>query len=181
MLDMMQIGRKLSELRNKHNLTQEDISQRLYVTHQAVSKWETGKALPNIDNLSELSALYKVSLDELLCLDVALGNQSVESLFKTHARNWVIHEVVLGNVLHLGLEDIIHLLDKDEREYALYLLIESSIPIDENLWPRLSIEERFRLINQYIARGYPLKIEKILPLMSYTEKRKIKEEKNENC
>ncbi len=178
---MLQIGRKLSELRNKHKLTQEDISQQLYVTHQAVSKWETGKALPSIDNLSELSALYKVSLDELLCLDVTSSNQSVESLFQTHARDWVIHEVVLGNVLSIGLEDIIHLLDKDEREYAIYLLIEFSISTDENLWPRLSIEERFRLINQYITRGYPLKIEKILPLMSYAEKRKIKEESYENC
>ncbi|RRK11641.1 XRE family transcriptional regulator [Lactiplantibacillus garii] len=52
--------------RHQHNLTQGQLAAKLYVTTQAVSKWETGKAVPSIDNLLALSDLYNVSLDELV-------------------------------------------------------------------------------------------------------------------
>lgn len=56
----------LKTLRNKNGFTQEKIAQKLFVSPQAVSKWENGSSVPSIDNLLALSDLYGVSLDELV-------------------------------------------------------------------------------------------------------------------
>lgn len=52
--------------RIKHKLTQENLASILYVTPQAISKWEKGTAMPSLDNLLSLSDIYNVSIDELL-------------------------------------------------------------------------------------------------------------------
>ncbi len=57
---------KLSELRKKKGLSQIELAEALNVSRQAVSKWETGAALPSVDNLLSLRELYNVSLDEML-------------------------------------------------------------------------------------------------------------------
>jgi Predicted transcriptional regulators len=49
MLDYSAIGRNLAELRNKSGKTQMELAKLLNVSHQAVSKWERGQALPGID------------------------------------------------------------------------------------------------------------------------------------
>lgn len=56
----------LKTRRLQHGLTQAQLAQKLVVTTQAVSKWETGKAVPSIDNLLTLSDLYNISIDELV-------------------------------------------------------------------------------------------------------------------
>lgn len=61
----MSIGKKLKEARNKKNLTQEEVAQKLFVTRQTVSRWEQEKTVPNIYVLKELSMLYNISLDDL--------------------------------------------------------------------------------------------------------------------
>lgn len=57
---------KLSELRKKKGLSQIELAEALNVSRQAVSRWETGAALPSVDNLLSLRELYNVSLDEML-------------------------------------------------------------------------------------------------------------------
>ena len=54
------------ELRTRHGLTQEDLAEKLYVTRQAVSRWETGETLPNTETLKRLSMLFDVSINTLL-------------------------------------------------------------------------------------------------------------------
>lgn len=56
----------LAQLRTEHGLSQEDLAARLFVTRQAVSRWETGETTPNVDTLKQLSALYDVSINTLL-------------------------------------------------------------------------------------------------------------------
>ena len=53
-------------LREKHNLTQEQLAERVLVTRQAVSRWETGETQPNIDTLKLLSQEFDVSINTLL-------------------------------------------------------------------------------------------------------------------
>ena len=50
----------LKELRQKHNLTQEELAERVLVTRQAVSRWETGETQPNTETLKLLSREYSV-------------------------------------------------------------------------------------------------------------------------
>ncbi len=57
---------KLKELRIKNNLTQDDMAKKLYVTRNAISKWENGKGYPNIESLKTISKQFNISLDELI-------------------------------------------------------------------------------------------------------------------
>ena len=62
----MTMGDKLTELRRKAGWSQEELSERLDVSRQSVSKWEGGQAVPTVDKLLELSRLFGVSTDYLL-------------------------------------------------------------------------------------------------------------------
>ena len=54
------------ELRTRHGLSQDALAEKLYVTRQAVSRWETGETLPNTETLKRLSMLLDVSINTLL-------------------------------------------------------------------------------------------------------------------
>ncbi|RGN68264.1 XRE family transcriptional regulator [Streptococcus anginosus] len=62
----MEIGRKLKEARQMSGLTQENVAEKLNVSRQTISNWETEKFYPDMLYVLQLSDLYQVSLDELL-------------------------------------------------------------------------------------------------------------------
>lgn len=57
------LPQRLKELRNQHHYSQEELAEKLNVTRQAISRWENGKAVPDIDNLLILSELYGIDID----------------------------------------------------------------------------------------------------------------------
>ena len=61
-----EFAKKIKDLRIKNNLTQKEFADKLGVTYQAVSKWETGKNMPDIVLLKEISLIFKIDIDELL-------------------------------------------------------------------------------------------------------------------
>ncbi|PAT02197.1 hypothetical protein CI105_02305 [Candidatus Izimaplasma bacterium ZiA1] len=65
-MNSQNIGNFLLELRKKNNLTQKDISKICNVSTQAVSKWERGDSVPDIELLERLSILYKISINEII-------------------------------------------------------------------------------------------------------------------
>lgn len=62
----MTLGKKIQTLRKAQSLSQEELASMVMVSRQAVSKWESGESMPDIDNLLRLSRLFKVSVDYLL-------------------------------------------------------------------------------------------------------------------
>ena len=62
----MAFAQRLQEVRRRSGLTQEQFAERLCVSRQAVSKWETGTADPSTSNLLALAKLFGVSAEELL-------------------------------------------------------------------------------------------------------------------
>ena len=56
----------LLQLRTKKGLSQEQLAEQVFVTRQAVSRWETGETTPNTETLKLLSKLYDVSINTLL-------------------------------------------------------------------------------------------------------------------
>lgn len=56
----------LLELRTKHGLSQDSLAEKVFVTRQAVSRWENGETVPNTETLKLLSKLYNVSINTLL-------------------------------------------------------------------------------------------------------------------
>jgi len=61
----MNIGSKIKKLRIDRQMTQEQLAEKLHVTRNAISKWETDKGIPNIDSLIELTKIFNTSLDSL--------------------------------------------------------------------------------------------------------------------
>ena len=62
----MEAREALRTLRERHNLTQDQLAERVMVTRQAVSRWETGETQPNTDTLRLLSREFDVSINTLL-------------------------------------------------------------------------------------------------------------------
>ena len=62
----MKLEERLTALRQEKGLSQADVAEQLDVSRQAISRWETGKAVPTVDNLACLSRLYGVPMEALL-------------------------------------------------------------------------------------------------------------------
>lgn len=65
-MDQEKIGFFIRKLRLKNNFTQKDFANKLGVTYQAVSKWETGRSIPDIAILKQISKDFKVNITDLL-------------------------------------------------------------------------------------------------------------------
>ena len=63
---MAGIGENIAALRKKAGMTQEELSEKMCVTAQAVSKWENGLSCPDLENIRSMAKLFGVSVDELL-------------------------------------------------------------------------------------------------------------------
>lgn len=62
----MTFAEKLKNIRKQSGLSQEQLAEKLGVSRQAVTKWETDTGVPDIENLMSISALFRISIDELL-------------------------------------------------------------------------------------------------------------------
>lgn len=62
----MTLGEKISTQRILHQLSQADLAEKMNVSRQSVSKWETNASVPELDKLLQLSELFHLSLDELV-------------------------------------------------------------------------------------------------------------------
>lgn len=66
----MTLGNSLFHARKKCGLSQEDVAQKLGVSRQTVSKWETDETVPDIRQSKKMAVLYHMSLDELIDFDI---------------------------------------------------------------------------------------------------------------
>ena len=62
----MLFNEKLKMLRKESNLTQEELAEKLNVSRQAITKWESGDGTPDIENLKQISNLFNTTIDELV-------------------------------------------------------------------------------------------------------------------
>lgn len=63
---MKQIGKNIKKYRMKMGMTQDQLAEKLCVTRQAVSNWETGKTQPSIETLTALASLFGICVEELI-------------------------------------------------------------------------------------------------------------------
>ena len=65
----MTLGEKILKLRSTHKMSQGDLAEKLNVSRQSISKWETNQSVPELDKLIQLSDLFQISMDELVRSD----------------------------------------------------------------------------------------------------------------
>lgn len=66
-MDQMKIGKFIANCRKELNMTQLQVAEKLGVTNRAVSKWETGKSIPDVSIMLELCEILNISVNELIC------------------------------------------------------------------------------------------------------------------
>ena len=82
-MDQIKIGKFIAECRKNANLTQMQLAEILNITDRAVSKWETGKSLPDSAIMLELCSVLKITVNDLLCgekISMENSNQKNEQL-----------------------------------------------------------------------------------------------------
>ncbi len=62
----MLLGERLKSFRARKNISQKELAEKLYVSAQAVSKWERNEATPNPETLVKLAEIFEITTDELL-------------------------------------------------------------------------------------------------------------------
>ena len=69
-MDQVKIGKFIAECRKKEKLTQMQLAEKLNITDRAISKWETGRAMPDSSIMLELCDILKISVNDLLSGEV---------------------------------------------------------------------------------------------------------------
>jgi transcriptional regulator with XRE-family HTH domain len=113
----MEIGKKLKETRLKCNMTQEQVSEMLYVSRQTISNWENEKSYPDIISIIKLSDLYSISLDELLKGDEKMIEHLEDSTNTVESNKKLLLAITINIFLLLALFLIANLLP-----YSKYLI-----------------------------------------------------------
>ena len=89
-MDQIKIGKFIAECRKKKNLTQAQLAEKLNITDRAISKWETGKAMPDSDIMLDLCYILGVNANELLCgemIDMEQKDEQLNELIFQMAKN----------------------------------------------------------------------------------------------
>ncbi len=176
MLDLRHIGKRLLTLRKQTNLSQAKLGDMLYVSHQAISRWERGETLPSIDTLIKLSQLYEKRLDWLLCLNEPLKDDNIDALLSHHDTQVVIDKVIKGE-LKIALHALFPYLTQAERYQLIMRLLNERVNLDLNaLKTVLNVSERRMIIHHHIDHGFPSSLKALESSLTQIEKKILYEE-----
>ena len=142
------------ELRTKNGLSQDELAEKVFVTRQAVSRWENGKTIPNTDTLKLLSKLFNVSINTLLgsqkqlicqCCGMPLEDDNIsketDGFFNEDYCKWCYAD---GEYMYHDMDDLIevcvknmaseHFTEEQAREYM------------KDMLPRLDYWKKYKYI-----------------------------------
>lgn len=95
-MDKYVTGETIKYLREKRNMTQSELANKLFVSDKAVSKWETGKGYPDITLLQPIADIFSVSITELLSGGLIENTNKTGNMLKS---NFYVCPIC-GNVIH---------------------------------------------------------------------------------
>lgn len=110
----MTIADKIKTLRKSCNMTQEELADKINVSRQTISKWETNVSIPDIESIIKICKLFSISTDELL-------DYKQNSIIRK--RQFIIDMVVLGlGLLGFIIFGILMLTNKIDAESSIILI-----------------------------------------------------------
>lgn len=74
----MEVSTQIKKYRNSMGISQEELAEKIYVSRQTISNWETGRNYPDIHSLLRLSSLFNVSLDQLIKGDIEVMKEEIK-------------------------------------------------------------------------------------------------------
>lgn len=160
----MLFNEKLKMLRKENNLTQEELAEKLNVSRQAITKWESGEGTPDIENLKQISRLFDITIDELvkeeknITIETREQYKYIEELEIDHTKHFdiqinKIHEL---NIIPNVEEKVkIELLSNEEEKLSEIFKIKF-----DDLYNKLDIDIKNKkqvqdiIINLYLPEKY---------------------------
>ena len=133
-MDQIKIGKFIADCRKKEKLTQAKLAEKLGITDRAISKWETGKAMPDSSIMLELCEILNISVNDLLCGEVVASDNYNKELEKNLLD--MIKEKEQRDKQLLTLEWVIGILSC--LVLFIPLIIGSLVPIERG-WMRIVI------------------------------------------
>lgn len=97
---MMNFSERLKSEREKKRWSQAELAEKIHVSRQSVSKWETGKNYPNIEVIIDLSDLFGITIDELLRSDRVLTEKVIQDSKQLAYPKW---KLLFDSVFLLGV------------------------------------------------------------------------------
>ena len=101
---MIQIGNKIKALRKQKDLSQEVLANYLGVSFQAVSKWETGTALPDVTLIPAIASFFGVSTDELFDFNLFEIEKNVKEIVNEHSKYYDTDKQKSEQIIREGLK-----------------------------------------------------------------------------
>jgi transcriptional regulator with XRE-family HTH domain len=118
-------------------MTQDHLADKLFVSRQLVSKWELGFGMPTIDHLLNLTKLFHISFEELLCLDETCEIDE-SNLFRGHDRLFIINGIIRKK-MKVNLPEVFYQFSSSERIMLLKAIKEDKLKVSMNeILPRLT-------------------------------------------
>ena len=122
MIDFVKVGKRIADLRRSFGLSQDELAEKLFVTRQAVSKWENGMSVPSIDILSDICRMFSVSFEELLGLfDKERLVLDPDDIFRGHDRSFIVSKIAKGEI-KVDLAAVFYQMSPAERSLHVFLL-----------------------------------------------------------
>ncbi len=145
MIDSIKVGNRINALRKENSLTQDELADKLMVTRQVISKWELGYSLPSIDLIIELSKLFNISIDDLLCLNDDEVEIEENNIFKGHNRKYIIDKII-SNELKIDLINTFYQFSPLERIMIIKAIKEGKLKVDKFEFSKRLSESEKRLL-----------------------------------
>jgi transcriptional regulator with XRE-family HTH domain len=96
----VELSKQIKELRARDGLSQEALAERIYVTRQTVSNWETERSYPDVQSLLMLSVLFNISLDELVKGDIEMMKSELDK-YKMNMWTWIMLACIIAMFLSI--------------------------------------------------------------------------------
>jgi len=171
MLEERRIGAYISKLRKEQQMTQLELADELNVSHQAVSKWERGDSIPDIETLMKLSDLFEQTVDQLLYAgNVTNSSGGLEKIIKDTASDNIKGAAQVIDEDNIEMEevlDIAPLIKPDDMTEMIDSLEDTDIP--EEHWIALApfIEEE--TLNKLVLQQQKTSMKTILSIAPFLE------------
>ena len=178
MLNLEMIGQRIANQRKLHQMNQNDLAEALFVTRQAVSKWEMGKGLPSIEILLALTKLFNISIDDLLD-DTDMKPHDYKHMLVAYPRASVVYRFLESDGANKHVKDIFYLLTTEERKQIIEQSLEKSITLSViAIWPYASYDERKYIIVNLLSKEMIDEVETLYPLMTDEERMMVSKIRN---
>lgn len=143
-MDNKKIGKLIATLRNKEGLTQQDLGDKIGVGFRAVSKWERGLNLPDIGNMTELSKIFGITLDELMAGELKTVEEKPKSKKKLSPKIKITISIITSIIIIFTAIFLIY--NNKTYVYELYSLEKEQYFVEGQV--TLKNEELSIIINQ---------------------------------